>query len=149
MLSFFKKEVIFKFQNNHDWTIVQFYTPLETWKEMLKNAICSLCADNLYFDDYIIGHSNKYVEINIHADLSDSIYDFLINRHGFNQGHQNKDQNLSDWLNNDTYFIKKMTERQLVSFCKDVEKMHILPSEEELSKSNPGVFEHLKPFDSF
>jgi len=149
MLShFFKKEVVFGFKYNHDWTIVQLFTPLPKWELELQNSIMVLCADNLYFEDYLPGPSEQVVkEISIHADVTDLFIDFLINRHGFTQGHQVKEQSVLAVLNSDTYCYKRLTEKQFYAFLKDLEKLQLIFSSEDLVKSN--LFEHVKRFDDF
>lgn len=151
MLShYFKKEVVFNVSENREWTTISYFTPLLKWKEMLKDAICSMCAESLNFDDYLIGPSQPVQKINIHAEILETFTDFLINRHGFTQDHPVKDQDLLKHFPNNSIYSKRLTEKQFDAFLKDLEKLEIVPSMVDLKTSNPGVFEsHIKRFDNF
>src|SRR6185369_5558034 len=121
MLNFFKKDVYFKLNVERGWTVLKFFTPLDKWQNDLKDSICCMFSENLNFDDYVIASSNKHVEIDVHADLEDLMIDFLINRHGFVLHHQGEEiGGLSGYL-----YHKKLTERQILAFCKDFEKLKL------------------------
>lgn len=145
--SFFKKEVIFCVSFQHDWTILQYYTELPNWKEMIRNAICQYCFDSLYYDDYVPGPTADDVQqVSIHADIADVTVEFLQNRHGFTLGHPNKSQDIIKQMNDGTCLYKRFTEKQFYAFVKDLEKMKITPDQSDLESS---LFEHLKRFDEF
>ena len=137
MLSFFKKDVVFKIESSRGWTVLQFYTPLHKWLEQVKDAVCVNFSENFKFDDYVIGSGGQYVEISVHDDLKDKLIDFLINSHGFVSNHQNDE---FGGLNG-TLYHRKLTERQLLTFCKDFEKLKFDAVEESL--------EHVLSFDRF